>query len=396
MKIIIVALEFPYPPNHGAKVDIWNRIWAFKNAGHSVLLITWQGIKKGNIPTIEERRYVEQIVDKLIILDILRNGTRLISLFKYPSLVAARITSKKSYQKVLSESLLFSPDFIFLDGIYGALLGYKLKKELSIPLGIRLHNIESNYMRGLLFLSKGLKVKLSILAACLHLKSFEKKVIAESDAFFDISIDDLKHWTDQGFSHGFWLPSILYKKYEELTKTAFNYDVGFLGNLNTPNNVEGIKWFVNNVLPLLLIKQQNLKVLILGSEPSSEIYSICKAHKSIILVPNPYNPSVYLDQVKVLINPVKFGSGVNIKSIEMLMRHNEVVSTSTGIKGMPVKIRDVFFIADSPEEFSDSIFDILQYNKSKNSKQKHELRELFKEKSIKIVINAMKAIIQNK
>lgn len=397
MNILIVANEFPYPANHGGKVDILNRILAFKKAGHKVFLITWQGIKKGNIPSDDERNYLEKSVDKLIVLDILRNGIRFVGLLKYPSLVAARFISSKKYKEILNESKTFLPDFIFLDGIYPALIGQKLKKDLNLPLAIRLHNIESSYMRGQYLLSKELKNKLSLLACCLHLESFERKAISNSDAFFDISIEDLKYWKEKGFNHGNWLPTTtLSKTYANQKTTKINYDVGFLGNLNTPNNVEGIKWFVNSVLPSLLIKYPSLKVLILGSEPSSEILSICSNHRCITLVPNPDNPSLYLDEVKVLINPIQFGSGVNVKSVEMLMRENEVVCTSIGIKGMPREISDVFFIADTPEQFSKSIVDVLNNEQTKDVKLRIDLRELFNEKSINIVINTMSVLVQNK
>jgi hypothetical protein len=395
MKIIIVALEFPYPPNHGAKVDIWNRVLAFKNAGHSVSLITWQGIKKGIVPNNEEFNIVQQTVDELTVLDIARNGFRVLNLFRYPSLVAARVTTKETYRKILKRSMAFSPDFIFIDSIYGALIGNKLAKDLKLPVAIRLHNIESSYMRGQFFLSKEFKNKLSILVACFHLKSFEKKIIARSDAFFDISIDDLKYWKNKGFSHGYWLPTILSKSDSNTKSATLDYDIGFLGNLNAPNNVEGLKWFINSVIPFLIIKFPSLRILILGSEPSDEIITLCNSNKSIKLIANPVNPAIHLNSVNVLINPVKFGSGVNIKSVEMLMRDNEVVCTSVGIKGMPKEISDVFFIADTPEQFSESISDILHNNQSKDIRKRAELRELFKEKSIDIVINAMSEILDN-
>jgi hypothetical protein len=90
---------------------------------------------------------------------------------------------------------------------------------------------------------------------------------------------------------------------------------------------------------------------------------------------------------------VRFGSGVNIKSVEMLMRDNEVVCTSVGIKGLPKEILDVFFIADAPEEFSQYILEIVLYDHKKSMQLRCELREMFKEKSIQKVINVMNSLI---
>src|SRR5690242_3218534 len=35
-KILIVASDFPYPPNHGARLDIWGRILALKQLGFAI------------------------------------------------------------------------------------------------------------------------------------------------------------------------------------------------------------------------------------------------------------------------------------------------------------------------------------------------------------------------
>jgi hypothetical protein len=395
MNILLIANEFPYPANHGGKVDVLNRVIAFKNAGHKVFLITWKGIKKENIISDKEMDILDQTVDQLIVLKIKRNALRVLNLLRYPSLVAARLTKKKEYKRILNESKVFSPDFIFIDSIYGALLGIKLANDMELPVGVRTHNIEYSYMRGQYLLAKGLKNKLSLFAACLHLKSFEEKLISKCNSFFDISLDDLKFWTSKGYDHGYWLPPISHRKYEDLKVFDFKYEIGFLGNLNAPNNVEGLSWFINNVLPLILTKYPGLRVLILGSEPSNEVIALCKTNIAIELIANPTDPDIYLNHVNIMINPVKFGSGVNIKSVEMLMRNNEVVSTSVGVNGLPKEIFDVFFIADTPENFSHCILDILINNRKKNIKLRTELRELFKDNSIEIVINAMNDLIGN-
>lgn len=393
MNILIVANEFPYPANHGGRVDTYNRISAFKNKGHKVFLITWQGVKKGIIPTEDEKRYMKQSLDKLVVLDILRNWIRILSLLKYPSLVGARLVSKYKYKKILIECRKFSPDFIFVDGIYGALVAHKLKEDLCIPLAVRMHNIENIYMKGQLALTNGFKEKLVIYLSCVHLKQYEESIISKSDAFFDISIEDLNYWKDKGYNHGHWLPTV-FPKLELNKKSSFGsrkhkYDLGFLGNLNTPNNVNGLKWLIDEVLPLVMIDCPNLKMIILGSEPNLEILEICAKNKHILLVKNPKDPGVYLDDVQIMVNPVKFGSGVNIKSVEMLMCDNEVVSTSVGVKGMPKDISEVFFIADSAEDFSLYINNILILGHCKSPKNKENLRELFGEKSINIVFSVI-------
>jgi glycosyltransferase involved in cell wall biosynthesis len=58
--------------------------------------------------------------------------------------------------------------------------------------------------------------------------------------------------------------------------------------------------------------------------------------------------------IDVAINPVRFGSGLKIKSIEALCTGRPLVSTTEGVRGLP-RHSDAFLVADSPAEFAESV-----------------------------------------
>ena len=41
MKITIVAMEIPYPPIHGGRVDVWRRLKMLAELGTEIQLICW-------------------------------------------------------------------------------------------------------------------------------------------------------------------------------------------------------------------------------------------------------------------------------------------------------------------------------------------------------------------
>ncbi|WP_254412301.1 glycosyltransferase [Dyadobacter diqingensis] len=395
MKLLFIAHEFPYPPNHGAKMDIWNRLLALKEQGVEVFLLTWYGIKKGDKPQSLEIEVVESNVSNLFLIPMERGWKRILRSLSNPSLVASRMLSDGTYQSLIKELEEFKADAVFIDGIYGGSTGLKIANHFRLPSGLRLHNIEHKYMYGQYLLAKNLKERLAIIISLIHLKKYEYDLLSTVTAFFDISTHDLQFWREEGLQNGFWLPPVFpnkqTRKSQDLNDSKNSFDIGFFGNLNTPNNVKGIQWFIEQVYPKVKVEYHDSKFLVMGSMPNQEIIDLCSSDKTITLIPNPTDPYLYLDNTKVLINPVQFASGVNIKSIDMLFLPNQVVSTSSGIKGLPKEFSDVFYIADTPELYAKYILQILKSDiLKKNDEQREALKKMFHYENVKSITNILK------
>ncbi len=389
MKIVLVAQEFPFPPNHGGRVDTWNRIKALKKHGAEIFFVTWVGVVKNDFPSELEISEVKKYTNHLKIFKIRRDFKRALALLKSPSLIAARSLNSSERESLLLELKIFNPQMILADGLYASEIGLWLKKALNLKLGIRSHNIEHFYMRGQFKLANNFNNKLSILLALLHLRRFEYKSLSSADYVFDISINDLNFWKNEGLTNGIWLgPTRMHTDNKLECSFSEEVDIAFFGNLNTPNNKEAIKWFLSKVLPI--INSDDLKILVMGSNPSLDIKKMLKDYSNILLVENPIEPQFYLEKVKVLINPVQFGSGVNIKSVDMLFQNCHVVSTSIGVQGLPSEISDIFEIADNEFDFADKILKCLSTPIDFSRKDRKEnLRKMFEESNVKVILDVL-------
>jgi hypothetical protein len=392
MKLVVVAHEFPFPANHGAKVDIWNRILALEASGMEVFLVTWYNTDSNLPPSESAIEEVKAHVSDLAVFPLSSKSNRLKHLWKYPMHVSARLLSEFDYDLLLSRLTSFGPEVVFIDHIYPGATGQRIAKDLAVPVGLRLHNIEHEYMLGQYKLAKTWKSKTSILLSLVNLKKFEYSIISSVKAAFDISATDMEFWKSQKVGNMHWLPPVFPKRISPTPASSQQYDIGFLGNLNTPNNVEGLKWFFQSVLPKIKAVRPQTSILIMGSNPSNEVRDFCSSQELTTLIPNPPDPSMYLSESKVLINPVRFGSGVNIKSIDMLFLPNPVVSTSAGIKGLPDMFRDVFHIADNADNFSEAILEVLAKPYVLVSDPKREtLRKSFLYESVNIIADKLKS-----
>jgi hypothetical protein len=397
MKLTFIFNEMPFPANHGGRVDVWRRIKAFHRAGVRLQLIVWKGDRPEHQPTPEHLaelgKYVEEIHFFTIGSDWASRIRRLVNLTRFSSHVASRALTGQEYRDLIAEVKQFDPAAIWLDAIYGGVLALALAKDLHLPFYVRSHNLEHQYMARQAGLANNLRDKLAWGLAVFHLEAFETGLLAASKHYFDCSYDDLQFWHARGLANGSYLPQTVEPEVDfagsELPPLVPNsFDVAFMGNLHSPNNVEGLLWFIDRVMPLLLKKRPGISVLIAGSKPRDVILDACKRHpNNITLLPNPENSADVYRAGKVLINPVLSGSGVMVKSIEMLFFDGALVSTKQGIYGVPPEAKACFAVSDQPEIFADFMLALLAGTSHQDMAARKTARQIFGPDSLVDVIS---------
>ena len=176
----------------------------------------------------------------------------------------------------------------------------------------------------------------------------------------------MTHWQQQGIDHISWLPpmaeaALTEASADEAPCEAPSADVLFLGNLTTPNNIRGVEWLVTEVMPRVLVLSPGNPLCIAGSNPGDHVRSLCLSHRAV-LVPNPPDALAMYRDTRVLVNPVRTGSGTHVKAIEMLMTSAPIVSATQGTQGMPPHIKALFRVADDATMFADHIVAALNSN----------------------------------
>jgi glycosyltransferase involved in cell wall biosynthesis len=368
MKITLVFNEPPFPPIHGGRVDVWRRMLAFARAGVQLQLICWASDRPGEQPTAEHISRIKTVAQSCHVFPIRRSFAarvgRLWRLRRWPSHVASRVLTRHEFSTTENAVRDFGPNVIWLDALYGGVLARELATRLAVPFAYRSHNVEHEYMRTQVKATQSRRDRIVWGLNLLGLRNFEFETIAASSVFFDISTIDLEYWVRQGFLHGHWLPPFVDEEFErKLADTSPNsaqFDVGYVGNLYSPNNTTGVLWFIDHVLPLLLEKRRDIRVVIAGARPIDAVRNHCEKFPCISFIANPEDATVILGNARVLINPVFSGSGVNVKSIDMLFTNSALVSTPQGVVGLPESVRRCFSIEVEARGFASAIIDQLR------------------------------------
>lgn len=375
MKITFIANEMPYPPHHGGRVDIWRRIKGMHKAGVRLQFVAWQGDRPEHQAKPEHLAELKKYVDEVHLLTIGSDWSarlgRLLRLPRYPSLVAAMAAPALTNGTLFGAVQRYEPSAVWLESIYGGPLARKIVSTLKLPLYLRSHNIEHQYMRRQAELARNFKERIALQLNLFHLEALEKGLLKQARRFYDCSYDDLLWWQSQGYDNGIFLPQTIVPE-EDFSASAEppfqpgKFDIAFMGNLHSPNNVEGLLWFLQQVVPKVLQTRPEASILIAGSRPKDDIRAACARHRQITLLPNPANSTDIYLAGKVLVNPVLSGSGVMVKSIEMLFFDGALVGTRQSIYGIPPAAKACFAVTDDAGQFADYILDFLNSKRSQD------------------------------
>jgi len=372
MKITIISSENPYPPIHGGRIDIWNRLRFLSSLGFKIQLIYWDNLQAINS---ELKNYV------LNYRIIKKNKYNLLPYLFYPFGVATHVPCKDEVEKVLEEISIYNPDLVLFEGIYSYPLLKSVKKQFPQKLLFyRSQNIEFKHMFDQVKSSDKVVIKLRYFVDSIRMFYCERKMRITCDKVLDITKEDNEFWKNKNSIH---LPPILDVDFTDNSNERnepTDIDILFAGNLNNQNNLGGLFWFIKNVLPLL--KRNNYSVVFAGSNPSKELIEKIK-NEPIKLIANPISMDLSYNRSKILINTNRNVNGINIKMINMLATGKKIVSTKSATRGIPLELKKQILIGDNEVQFAELInISLNNYDDKINQTQIELTKKYFTDNSI--------------
>ncbi len=133
----------------------------------------------------------------------------------------------------------------------------------------------------------------------------------------------------------------------------------FCGAMDYSPNVDGLKWYFDEVDALLLKRLPNRRVLIVGKNPLPAVQAL--ASKTGVTVTGEV-PDVrpYYQRAWVQMVPLRIGGGTRLKIVESLSLGTPVVSTTIGAQGLDLRHGEHLLLGDAPADFAELLARILQ------------------------------------
>jgi GT2 family glycosyltransferase len=132
----------------------------------------------------------------------------------------------------------------------------------------------------------------------------------------------------------------------------------FVGSFRHTPNVEAIEWFVKRVLPRIVERKPEARLLVAGSDPPPHGL-FAKTTRAVELLGFVEDIRTELARREVFVCPILSGSGVRVKLLEAFASGIPVVSTSVGAEGLARTDGEFCALADDPEDFANKVLDIL-------------------------------------
>lgn len=132
----------------------------------------------------------------------------------------------------------------------------------------------------------------------------------------------------------------------------------FLGSFRHLPNQAALKWFLERVLPRVLERHPDARLVVVGSEPPPR--HVLPPSPAIELRGFVADIREPLSQCAVFVCPVLSGSGVRVKLLEAFAAGIPVVSTRLGAEGVARKDGDLCALADEPEAFAQCVSNLFE------------------------------------
>ncbi|NWQ39502.1 glycosyltransferase [Bacillus sp. EB106-08-02-XG196] len=211
-------------------------------------------------------------------------------------------------------------------------------------------------------LYRGIEKKFTTFDKIIVVSDIDREYLLESLHLDKRKVSTVTNGVDLDFFHP------LNTKYENE-----KFTLGFSGIMDYYPNLEGAKYFLNDIFPKLLSKIDDVEFYIIGKNPPKELQDLSQKFKGKVKVTGFVNDiREYLNRLDVYISPLNSGGGIKNKVLEAMAMELPIIASATSVSG--IEYNDEIIVYKNNDDFILKIFEL--YNsKTKRVKLAKTARE---------------------
>ncbi|ELS02210.1 glycosyl transferase [Xenococcus sp. PCC 7305] len=132
----------------------------------------------------------------------------------------------------------------------------------------------------------------------------------------------------------------------------------FMGTMSYYPNIDGVLYFIEEILPLIQQEDTSISLCIAGREPPKIIQELSISHTNIEIIADPEDMSIVAQECFMSVVPLRLGSGTRIKILHAMAMGLPVVSTSSGYEGLEMIDGVHLLVRDQPQDFATAVSNI--------------------------------------
>lgn len=359
MDILFLSRWYPYPPDNGSKIRVYNLLSGLARF-HDVTLISFYE-KSDPEPVLDHMRNICREVHI-----VQRKGFDPNSLRALVGFFSLRPRSFiDAYSTEMRDRIEYTLHSSKFDCIVASQVDMAAYVDLFDSIPAIFEEAELGVLRERFTQAESLPVKARHWLTWIKHRSFVNELVNKFDLSTVVSEREhhlLSQISPKGMPIAVIPNCINLDHYNNIRPDPKVETLVFCGSITYQPNYEGVIWFLEEVYPLLRRNHPNIMLIITGERGNR-------------LLPDQHGVTLtgYIDDIRPVIAntwcsivPLHIGGGTRLKILEAMALHTPVVSTTKGAEGLDVEDGEHLLLADDPIQFAEAVECIL---KSSNLRQ---------------------------
>lgn len=380
MRILFLTQVLPYPPDAGPKFKTWQVIRYLVDHGHQVTLISM--VRADELPYCPVvRQQVAAFYPIPIRRSRIKDGYYLLRSFASGQPFLIERDDQRAIRLLIDRLVAEQPfDAIHADQLTMTqfALPYANGKSSNEGCGRQnhplllfdAHNATWKILERFALESGGLK-RLFFKLEADRIRRYEAGIVAQFDRILSVSALDRSALLEAACQDG-QPPDGMAEKFEVIPITVdtreirpakrdgSSLNIFTMGTLHYPPNVEGIRWFVQEVFPAIRAAVPGVTLTIVGKNPPPEFVTLQNERPDVYRVPGYVaDLTPWFEGAAIMVVPVRVGGGMRVRILEAFAREMPLVTTTIGLEGIDASAGEHLLIADDAPAFAAAVVRLL-------------------------------------
>jgi glycosyltransferase involved in cell wall biosynthesis len=358
VRILQVAPRVPFPLTEGGNIGIFNITRQLSERGAQIYFVAVSGNMESSCPPELSSLCKDVLIARTRKKYGFKTGLR--NLFSHVPINIEKYHSNGILDDIIRFAEDKHIDLIHVDHLHMAYYGLALRKILGVPVVLREHNLELKIMERFSESSSNPVLKAYARLQAGKFLKYEPDICSKMDKCVMITEQD----RDRLLSMRKDIDSIVIPAgvdtdfFKPIDFVGEEDSIAYVGSLNWLPNIDGLKWFVNEVMPLIVKSKPNVKLYVFGKNASHDVEKLNDG-KNVFVKGFIEDVREVYRTAKVMVVPLLAGSGIRIKILEAMAAGKAVVSTSIGCEGIKINAGKNIMVADSPHLFAGNVVRLL-------------------------------------
>jgi polysaccharide biosynthesis protein PslH len=363
MRLLWLKTELLHPVDKGGKIRTYQMLRELKRDCH----ITYLTLDDGTADRAARERAAEYCHELVTV----RHRTREKFSVSFYAELALNVASPLPYfmKKYKSAAMRREVERRLAASEFDVLVCDFLMPSVNVPDGANCatllfqHNVEAMIWRRHFEVQRNAAKRLYLRAQWEKTVKFERKECRRFDWVVAVSREDAETMRrEYGVGHVSDVPTGVDTDFfrPQGSAAADPHNLVFTGSMDWLPNEDAIRFFTEEVLPLVRREVPGVTLTVVGRNPYPSLVELGRRDSSIVVTGRVEDVRPYMERAAAYVVPIRVGGGTRLKIYEAMAMEKAVVSTTVGAEGLPVSDGEELLLADTPGEFAAAVVRVLR------------------------------------